>query len=175
GGGRAFGSGALAFVPADHVRWCRRWPRPETFLLVLVSLVVGYRVTRRRTPEAPSEPAELPRWDIPVRMLAATAVVVAITSFAPVLGSHLAGLLSPFPVFAAVLAVFTHHTHGPTAATHTLDGLVLGLLAPAVFFLVLALTLQRVGLLAFAFATAAAFAAQILSLLAIPRQPPAAR
>jgi uncharacterized membrane protein (GlpM family) len=106
-------------------------------------------------------------------MVAATAVVVVITTLAPVLGSHLAGLLSPFPVFAAVLAVFTHHTHGHAAARHTLDGLVLGLLAPAVFFLVLALTLQHVGLLAFASATAAAFAAQLLSLLAIPRQPPA--
>src|SRR5262249_57033317 len=106
GAARAFLSGSVAFVSATIVLWFLRWPAPETFLLVLVSLVVGYRVTRRRTPEAPSEPAELPRCDIPVRMLAATAVVVAITSFAPVLGSHLAGLLSPFPVFAAVLAVF---------------------------------------------------------------------
>jgi hypothetical protein len=42
------------------------------------------------------------------------------------------GLLSPFPVFAAVLAVFTHHGHGPSGATLTLNGLVFGLLAPAV-------------------------------------------
>jgi hypothetical protein len=78
-------------------------------------------------------------------------------------------------VFAAVLAVFTHHSHGPSGATLTLDGLVFGLLAPAVFFLVLALTPPTVGLVAFAFATAAAFVAQALSLFAIPRvpQPPA--
>jgi uncharacterized membrane protein (GlpM family) len=150
------------------------WSANQTFVLVLAGLGVGYLATRRRTHEPPSEPAQLPRWDIPVRMIAATAVVMFITTLAPVLGSHLAGLLSPFPVFAAVLAVFTHHTHGPTAATQTLDGLVLGLLAPTVFFLVLALTLQQVGLPAFAFATAAAFAAQALSLLAIPRQPPPA-
>ena len=43
-------------------------------------------------------------------------------------------------MFAAVLAVFTHHSHGPSVATLTLDGLVFGLRAPAVFFLVLALT-----------------------------------
>jgi hypothetical protein len=94
--------------------------------------------------------------------------VLVITSLAPVLGSHLAGLLSPFPVFGAVLAVFTHHSHGPASATQALDGLVLGLLAPAVFFLVLALTLLAVGLLAFAIASAAAIAAHAVSLTAIP-------
>jgi hypothetical protein len=111
-------------------------------------------------------------------MVAATLVVVIITSLAPVLGPHLSGLLSPFPVFAAVLAVFTHHTHGPAGATQTLHGLLLGLLAPAVFFLVLSVSLEPAGLwaFAFAFASAAALAAQALSLFAMPRaeQPPAA-
>jgi hypothetical protein len=175
GAARAFLSGLVAFAAATIVLSFLSWPAPETFVLVLAGLVVGYLATRRRTPHPPSKPAELPRWDIPVRMLAATAVVVVITTLAPVLGSHLSGLLSPFPVFAAVLAVFTHHTHGPTGATQTLDGLVLGLVAPAVFFLVLALTLQPIGMLAFAVATAAAFAAQMASLLAIPREPPATR
>jgi len=101
-------------------------------------------------------------------MAAATTVVVVVTTLAPVLGSHLAGLLSPFPVFGAVLAVFTHRTHGAAGATQTLDGLVLGLIAPAVFFLVLAMTLSSLGLVAFVFATLAAFAAQTLSLFAIP-------
>jgi hypothetical protein len=70
---------------------------------------------------------------------------------------------------ARVLAVFTHRTHGAAGATQALDGLVLGLIAPAVFFLVLAMTLPSIGLLAFAFATLAAFGAQTLSLFAIPR------
>jgi hypothetical protein len=104
-------------------------------------------------------------------MAAATTVVLLITTSAPLLGPHLAGLLSPFPVFGAVLAVFTHRTHGPHGATQTLDGLVLGLIAPAVFFLVLATTLTSVGLPAFALATAAAFAAQGASMFAIPRNP----
>jgi hypothetical protein len=52
---------------------------------------------------------------------------------------------------------------------------VFGLLAPAVFFLILSLTLPTAGLLAFAFATAAAFAAQAVTVVVIPRaqQPPA--
>jgi len=172
---RAFLVGAGAFATATVALSFLHWSAVETFLLVAASLLIGYLVIRGRVLEPPSEPNRLPRWDIPVRMAAATAVVVVITTFAPDLGSHLAGLLSPFPVFAAVLAVFNHQMHGAGAATQTLDGLVLGLLAPAVFFLVLALTLGRVGLAAFAIATVAAFAAQAVTLLAIPRaQPPAA-
>jgi uncharacterized membrane protein YidH (DUF202 family) len=173
----AFLCAFAAFAAATVALSFLHWAAIAIFVLVLGSLAVGYAVTRRRRKTDPArEPTQLPRWDIPVRMLAATAVVVVITTLAPVLGSHLAGLLSPFPVFAAVLALFTHHRHGPSGATSTLDGLVLGLLAPAVFFLVLSLTLATVGLLAFVFAAAAAFAAQAVTLVAIPRaqQPPAA-
>lgn len=172
---RAFLVGCAAFAAATTVLAFLRWPALETFVLVLVTLIVGYLVTKRRAHEQLLQPTQLPRWDVPVRMLAATTVVVLITTLAPRLGSHLAGLLSPFPVFGAVLATFTHHTHGPTAAAQALDGLLLGLLAPAVFFLVLALMLRPIGLPAFALATAAALVAQGITLLGIPReQPPAA-
>lgn len=171
GGGvtRAFLAGSVAFAASTLVLSFLHWSAWETFVLVLCGLGVGFIATRPGAPGPMAEPNQLPRWDIPVRMLAATTVVVVITTLAPFLGSHLAGLLSPFPVFAAVLAIFTHHSHGPVGATQTLHGLVVGLLAPAVFFLVLALTLEPAGLWAFAFGSAAAFAAQALSLFAIPR------
>lgn len=169
GAARAFSTGAAAFAAATVVLSFLHWSAWQTFGLVAAVLAGGYLVTRCRTPAAPSEPTQLPRWDIPVRMLAATSVVVLITKLAPQLGSHLAGLLSPFPAFAAVLAIFTHHSHGAASATQTLDGLIVGLLAPAVFFLVLALTLPSIGVIAFAIATAAALAAQGVSMLAIPR------
>ena len=169
GPARAWLAGCAAFAAATGTLSFLHWPALPTFALVLVALVAGYAATARRAPGPPSEPTRPPRWDIPVRMLAATAVVVLITALAPVLGSHLAGLLSPFPVFGAVLAVFTHRSHGDAGAMQVLDGLLLGLLAPAVFFLVLALSLPGVGLLAFAVATAAALAAQAVSILAVPR------
>jgi uncharacterized membrane protein (GlpM family) len=162
-------AGGIAFAASTFLLSFLHWSAWETFVLVLCSLAVGYVATRRDAPAPVAEPNQLPRWDIPVRMVAATLVVVVITTLAPALGSHLAGLLSPFPVFAAVLAVFTHHTHGPVGARQTLHGLLLGLLAPAVFFLVLAVTLEPAGLWAFALSSAAAFAAQTLSLFAIPR------
>jgi hypothetical protein len=172
---RAFLLGCAAFAAATATLVFLRWSAVETFVLVLISIVIGYLVTKRRAHGRLDHARELPRWDIPVRMVAATTVVVLITTLAPHLGSHLAGLLSPFPVFGAVLATFTHHTHGPTAAAQTLDGLVFGLLAPAVFFLVLALALPTMGLAAFAVATAAALAMQGITLLGIPREPPVVR
>jgi hypothetical protein len=176
GATRAFLTGTAAFAASTLGLSFLHWSAWATFALVLCGLGVGFIATRRETPEPSANRNELPRWDIPVRMVAATLVVVTITSLAPVLGPHLSGLLAPFPVFAAVLAVFTHHSHGPVGATQTLHGLLLGLLAPAVFFLVLGVSLEPAGLWAFAFASAAALAAQTLSLFAIPRaeQPPAA-
>jgi hypothetical protein len=166
---RAALAGCAAFSAATIALSFVHWPAPATFALVLATLIAGYAVTSSRPPGPLSEPTPPPRWDIPVRMVTATAVVVLITAMAPVLGSYLAGLLSPLPVFGGVLAIFTHRTHGPTGAVQVLDGLLLGLLAPAVFFLVLALTLTAVGLLAFAMATAAAITTHVAAMLAIPR------
>jgi hypothetical protein len=169
GAARAFSVGTLAFAVATLALSFLHWRAFPTFALVAVVLAVGFVVTRRRPTGLPTEATDLPRWDIPVRMVAATSMVVLITTLAPHLGPHLAGLLSPFPVFGAVLAIFTHHAHGSRAATQALDGLVLGLAAPAVFFLALAVVLPSAGLAAFAIATASALIAQGLTMLAIPR------
>jgi hypothetical protein len=59
-------------------------------------------------------------------------------------------------VFGIVLAVFSHREHGPTAPVGVLGGLVIGLLAAAVFFLAVALALPALGLIALAVATGAA-------------------
>jgi hypothetical protein len=98
-----------------------------------------------------------PRWDLPARMTVATAFVVALTGAAGALGPRLTGLLAPFPLYAAVLAVFAHALDGGVAATSVLRGLLVGLVGFAAFFLVLAATLSAAGIAA-AFAGALAVA-----------------
>jgi uncharacterized membrane protein (GlpM family) len=169
GAGLAAVAGCAAFAGATLALSFVRLPAPATFALVLTTLILGYALTLHRAPGTVALAGQPRRWDIPVRMLAATGVVVLITALAPVIGPHLAGLLSPFPVFAAVLALFTHQSHGAAGAIHVLDGLLLGLLAAAVFFLVLAMTLPVIGLLAFPAAAAAAITTQGVTMLAIPR------
>lgn len=156
-------------MSAMALSWLQ-WPALATFGLVLAVVASAYLLIRRSPPNEPGSSGTPPRWDIPARMLVATGVVFGITAAAPIIGPQLAGLLSPLPVFGIVLAVFSHHAHGPTAAVGVLDGLVIGLLAPAVFFLAVALGLLALGLVAFAVAAVAALIAQASTMLALPHR-----
>ena len=87
-----------------------------------------------------------PTWDLPARMIAAALFVLLLTTFANTLGARLSGLLSPFPLFTVVIAIFTHHQQGAAAAAQLLRGVVLGGFAFATFFLVVAVLLPVAGL-----------------------------
>jgi hypothetical protein len=142
-----------------------------------LALAVVLTVVLRFMPVAPGKvPASAaPWWDIPGRMLVATVFVLLITGLAPLLGPHLSGLLAPFPVFATVLAIFTHRLDGPAAASRMLRGLVLGLLGFAAFFLVVALLIQRAGIpLTFLAASAVTLSLQAALLWLVNRQRAAA-
>jgi hypothetical protein len=123
------------------------------FLLVLQLLPRGL-ASNAATEALPS------RWDIPLRMILATGFVLLITGAAPALGPHLAGLLSPFPLFTATLAAFAQHLHGPAATIKVLRGLLMGLFSYATFMLSLSLLLQPAGI-GPAFAAAIAVTATI--------------
>jgi hypothetical protein len=88
----------------------------------------------------PSEGAEsgpAPWWDIPARMVVATAFVVALTEAAPALGAHLSGLLATLPIYASILVGFNHALFAPTQAIRFARGLALGLFGFIAFFTVL--------------------------------------
>jgi hypothetical protein len=162
--------GCLGFAVSTLALSWLQWPALATFGLVVTALASASLLIRRTTPRQPGSSGTLPGWDLPARMLVATGVVFAITAAAPVIGPQLAGLLSPLPVFGIVLSVFSHHAQGPTAAVGVLDGLVVGLLAPAVFFVAAALGLPALGLVAFAIATVAALIAQVSTMFALPHR-----
>ena len=134
---------------------------------VLVSLVIGIVFIPRRERPAATD-AVPPDWDLPVRIVLATGLVLVLTGIAPRIGAHLSGLLSPFPVYAGVLAIFAHRQAGGSAANKVLKGLLLGLFAFASFFLALALGLDRLGIgLSFGFATLVALLVQASTLKAV--------
>lgn len=115
-------------------------------------------------------PAASASWDIPARMIVATGLVVGLTALAPYAGARLSGLLATYPVFAAVLAVFSHHRRGAAAAIQVLRGLLTGLFAFAGFFAALATSLPGFGIAAgFAAATFVALAIQAVSLWLLRR------
>ena len=156
----------VAFAIATLVLDAAPGDAAVTLVLAVSALVIGLAVLPRRATTR-SERVELPLWDIPARMLVATLFVLALTSAAPALGSRLSGLLSPFPVYAAVLCVFAHRLQGVSAAIAVMRGLLLGLFSFAAFFALLAFLLEPDGIaLAFAIAIVAAVLVQGASLAA---------
>jgi len=130
-------------------------PLSASFIIVLCALVITLKLLPDNTSQiARVKPA---RWDTPLRMLVATAFVLALTGFASLLGPRLSGLLTPFPIYATILAIFTHRVQGAPSARRLLRGLITGVFSFAVFFLIIAQFVVPLGIL-FAFSLAALFA-----------------
>jgi hypothetical protein len=135
-----------------------------TFVAAVVVLGVSLALMPRRS-SIPARAVTLPGWDIPARMAVGTVLVVGLTAAAPLLGPRLAGLISPYPLYATVLAVFSHRLQGAPSAVSVLRGLLLGLFAFAGFFLTVAQLLEPDGIaLAFGAAIGVALAIQAVSL-----------
>jgi hypothetical protein len=123
----------LAFIGSTALLDRFSWTLLSAAILLLAAIIVAHRLLPRQSFAAvPSSP---PRWDLPARMVVATAFVLALTACARSLGAQLSGLIAPFPVFGLVLAAFTHHRQGPAAVAGLLRGNVLGSLAFITFFL----------------------------------------
>lgn len=139
---------------------------PATASLVII--IVAVAVALFLVPDAPRvAPPRIayPRWDLPARMIVASAFVVVLTAAAPVLGARFAGLLAPFPLYGAVLAAFAQHLQGAEAGIGVVRGLLLGLFAFASFFFVLYVVLPAGIAAAFVAAIAVALVVQAATLL----------
>lgn len=142
-------------------------------LVVYVALGVVLLASIRLIPAARERYAvRMPRWDLPARMVLATALVLVITGSATALGPRLAGLLATIPLYASILAGFGHTLVGPRAAIDVWRGLLFGLFAFGAFYLMLALFLEPLGLAAFALALGSAVGLQLTTLRIVRRSPP---
>jgi uncharacterized membrane protein (GlpM family) len=136
--------------------------------LALAVVLVAVGLTLLVLPQAQGErlsAVRLPAWDLPLRGLSALALVLALTAVAGQLGPKLSGLLAPFPVIASVLAVFTHAQHGEQDLRRIMRGFVVGLVAYALFFFALTVTLDSLSIAAsFLLATSCALTIQAVAL-----------
>lgn len=111
-------------------------------------------------PAEPLPPVVPPWWDLPVRALAALALVLALTAASGALGPHLSGLLAPFPVITSVLAVFTHAHSGAVQLDLLLRNFLRGFYGFAAFCFALTIALPDL-------ATASAFGVAIIAALVV--------
>lgn len=111
---------------------------PLTLLPVYVVVLIVLTLTLRFIPKPKTsfEAMTAPKWDLPARMLTAIVFILLVTYAAEGLGPQLSGLLTPFPIFATILALFAHTQRGADASIQSLRGILTGLYAFATFFLV---------------------------------------
>ena len=135
-------------------------------LVAPVLVAAGLTFALRAGPPAKEKagPTQRPVWDLPARALVATAFVVALTAAAGVLGPRVTGLLTPFPLYASVLAAFAHVQEGPVAAIGVMRGLISGLYGFAAFFLALGVLVTSSAPLAFLVATSVIVVVQAFAL-----------
>jgi len=108
------------------------------FVLVCATLVVaGLGLPATAPGTARVRP---PAWDVPLRMIVATSVVLILTTAASRLGPTLSGLFSPIPVFLLVLSVFAQRSEG------VMMGGIVGSFAFALFFLIVGFGLTRLSI-----------------------------
>ncbi len=93
-----------------------------TLILIIISLYYFPKV-----PEGTYKPGKKLRFEIPLRMTMITAFVLAITYFADILGPTWSGILTPFPIMTAVLAIFVHYTQGIHQVRKVFIGLYTGI------------------------------------------------
>ena len=143
----------------------------DAILLALLMVALLFLTSRLLPPTSRRAVARavVPAWDLPARVAITTAIVLSITAVAPALGPYGSAVAASFPLFASILAVFAERHAGHDAALEVMRGLVHGLFGFTTFFVLIAITLEPVGLLAFVIAAAATLVVQAGSLAVLRR------
>ena len=131
--------------------------------LLLVTLIVI--ATSQQMPLHVAAYVALPRWVIPMRMLTATLLLLAITASATWLGPVVSGLLAPIPVIAWPLAVFVHVQGGRHELAAVVRGNAIGAVGVVSFYLALKYSILQWGALV-SIATAVLLAVVVTAVLA---------
>ena len=84
-------------------------------------------------------------WEIPLRMVSATALLMLTTRLASWLGPATSGMLAPIPVIAWPLVVFAHVQHGRAGMAAMVRGNAIGAVGVIAFYLVIAGLLKAWG------------------------------
>ena len=139
-------SSVAAFVATTFVLNLFVWQLLPALAVLLMVMVLSARLLPHHRLSAQELPPS--KWDLPARIVCATALVVLLTALAESLGPQLSGLLSPVPAFSLIFAAFTHAQHGAKDASNLLRGVIVGSGGYAAFFTVVGVLLPFHGIAA---------------------------
>ncbi len=141
------------------------WP----FLLLALLVAASILGTLRIIPSSAVRPSSRPQpsWDLPARIVVGTALVVGLTTVAPLLGPTVSGIVTTFPVYVSVLTVFAFLGDGRPAAMGVLRGALIGLPGTVAFYVPIHFLVVSPGI-APAFALSIAVTSAI-GMVALPR------
>jgi hypothetical protein len=139
------------------------WAIPANLLLIgLLIRCTGV------TGDKPAASPKTPSWSIPLRMGASTALLLAVTTLAHLIGPHWSGLLSPIPVVAWPLTVFLHKLNGRPEMVAAVRGNAISALGIILFYVVVSECMVRLGVFAaFTLALLSAVAATLALIMAL--------
>lgn len=118
----ALGTGTLSCLATGAVLTSFEIP-----LYVLLPLLIGvWTLASKFWPSYVIEPkiSQIPRWELPARLLVTVVLIVTLTGAASFLGPRVAGALSTYPVIISVLGAFSQRRHGPHSTVAILHGLM---------------------------------------------------
>ncbi len=146
-----------AFFASTFVLNLFSWQLWPALAVLLVCIVSSARLVEHHS--LSTQDLIAPKWDLPGRIICATALVVLLTTVANTLGPQLSGLLAPFPAFSIIFAAFTHSQQGGKSASNLLGGVIAGSGGNAMFFTVVGALLTTQGIaITYLLATSAAIA-----------------
>ncbi|HZU31698.1 MAG TPA: hypothetical protein VFB79_11315 [Candidatus Angelobacter sp.] len=136
-------------------------------LTVMAISVILFVLFPQPAQERPVQPR--PGYELWLRMITATVMVLVLTGVAAQLGPQRSGILTVFPVYTSILAIFSH-VQSAGAAVKVLRGVTLGLYTMAVFCATLSIFLVRFSALpAFLLSLGAASVIHAMSLVFMRR------
>ena len=140
---------ALAVVSLDPGPWL-------ALTLALAGLAAAWTFLPK--PRMPAVPAQIPRAELRLRLIAAVALAAVILWAADAFGPVVSGVLLSVPVTGSIMPPFTLALYGADSVARLTRGFVAGLTGFTAFFFAIALTAPAWG-------TLAAFTAAILAAL----------
>ena len=105
-------------------------------ILAYDGLLVAAVFARARRKAEKLRSATPPPWDVPARLLTSTAMVIAVTLGARLIGPGYSGLFSTIPAIAWPLIVFAHQQEGREQAIVVVLGVLKGTLGLVAFYLI---------------------------------------